>query len=423
MRGKKTFSFMMVMMLVASMILSACSDQEASNDADGKVEGEITVWTMPFVGEDLKDKQTKMWDDIKSTFEEKYPDATVKFEEIPWANREQKILTALAANSGPDVFYIIPDQMTQFADKGVLEPLSKYLEDEDTEDFTESSLEAATYGGKLYALPILREVQTYYYNTTILEELGLDPNSLPTTWAEYEDWAKKAVDAGYYARNFEGSNTLNATLYPLIWQAGGEILTPEGEVKVNDAAAVKAFKKVNEWYQKEYIPKDSINALNQFNLFMENKMMSGWYAQSAITAMKSEGFEDYVIGPPLKEEETAGFGVTGMFTMPSNSKNKPTAAAFIKHITNKDNTIQFNELTGYLPPRESAASMFDDNPKMKQLSEYVQYAKPGVMHPASRSVIPKVQAEVQAMLEGTKSPEEAAKAAAEAIQSEVDKLD
>ncbi|WP_408007818.1 extracellular solute-binding protein [Pseudalkalibacillus sp. A8] len=422
MKGIRKVSLLISFILLVSVIVSGCSDEETSKQAEGKVEGDITVWTMPFVGEDLKNEQKSMWNDIKKSFEKEYPGTKVKFEEIPWANREQKILTALAANSGPDVFYIIPDQMTQFADKGVLEPISSYLEDGDTEDFTDSSLDAATYDGKLYALPILREVQTYYYNTNVLNDLGLDKNDLPTTWAEYDEWAKKAVDAGYYARNFEGANTPNATLYPLIWQAGGQVLTPDGDVKIDEEAGIEAFEKINQWYKEEYIPSDSINALTHFNLFLENKAMSVWSAQSAQTTMKAEGFEDFVVGPPLKEEEVAGFGVTGMFTMPSNSKNKPTAAAFIKHMTNKENTIKFNELTGYLPPRKSASSMYDDNSNMKQLTEYVEFARPGVMHPASRSVIPKVQAELQAMMEGTKSPEEAAKAAAEAIQAEVDKL-
>lgn len=82
-------------------------------------------------------------------FKKDYPNAKIAFEEIPWANREQKIMTALSSGDGPDVFYLIPDMMTQFADKGILEPMDDHLgKDFDAADFSETSLEAVTYDGK-----------------------------------------------------------------------------------------------------------------------------------------------------------------------------------------------------------------------------------------------------------------------------------
>jgi multiple sugar transport system substrate-binding protein len=58
---------------------------------------------------------------------------------------------------------------------------------------------------------------------------------------------------------------------------------------------------------------------------------------------------------------------------------------------------------------------------MKQLSEYVQYARPGVIHPVARTVIPKIQAEMQAMMEGKKTPKQAADDMAKAIEEEKEK--
>lgn len=45
-------------------------------------------------------------------------------------------MTALSSGDGPDVFYLIPDMMTQFADKGILEPMDDHLgKDFDLADF------------------------------------------------------------------------------------------------------------------------------------------------------------------------------------------------------------------------------------------------------------------------------------------------
>lgn len=414
-------------LFIAVMIfsLAACSSDKSSSNGktkDGKFSGNLTVWIHPYVGKELKDKQTAVFQKMADDFNKDYPDVKIKFEEIPWANREQKILTALAANQGPDIFYLIPDMMAQFADKGVLTPITDLLGDDwDKNDFPQSSLDAVTYKNELYGLPILHEVQTIIYNTKILKEIGGDENHLPTTWEEFDALAKKAVEKGYYARGFEGGNTPNATLYPLIWQAGGDIIDKEGNVQINNDKSLKAWERINDMYKNKWIPKDSINSLDHFTNFVEGKSFSSFATGLTFSTLKERGFKDYVVGPPLKEENEATFGATGMFVVPSNSKNKQAAAAFIKYMTNTENSKAFNELTKYIPPRKSAQSIYDNDPQMKQLAEYLPYVKPGVIHPVSRDIIPKVQAEMQAMMEGSKTPKEAADAAAEAIKEELSK--
>ncbi len=183
----------------------------------------------------------------------------------------KKILTALAANQGPDIFYLIPDMMAQFADKGVLTPISDLI-DIDKEDFPESSLESVTYDEQLFGLPILHEVQVQIYNTSILEEVGGDQDSLPATWDEFDELARAAVEKGYFASTFEGGNTPNSTLYPYIWQAGGDIIDEGGNVVVNSEQSLRAFERINEMYQNDWIPKDSINAESHFDAFLEGRV-------------------------------------------------------------------------------------------------------------------------------------------------------
>ncbi|KOO50857.1 sugar ABC transporter substrate-binding protein [Priestia koreensis] len=410
-------------LLVLVFSLAACSsDKKASGDNKVNEKATLTVWIHPYVGKDLKDQQTKVFDNIAKDFKKKHPKVTVKFQEIPWANREQKILTALSANQGPDVFYLIPDMMAQFADKKLLTPLDQYLgKDWGKDDFSQTALEAVTYDKKIYGLPMLRESMANFYNTKILKEIGGDPNNLPKTWDEFDELGQKAVDKGYFARNFEGSNTPNATLYPFIWQAGGDILDKDGKVIINNEAGVKAFTKINDWYKKGFIPKDSISAADHFTPFVEGKLLAVFGSGATLSALRAKGMNDFVVGPPLKDKEEATFGTTGMFVIPANSENKKLAAEFIETMTSKENSMEFNKLTKYIPARESASSIFDEDPAMKQLASYTDITKPGVMSPVARTIIPKVQAEMQAMLEGNKTPKEAADAAAKAIESELKK--
>jgi multiple sugar transport system substrate-binding protein len=418
--GILIFSFILI------LSVTACSDD--SKSAGGKVDKDqsatLTVWIHPYVADELKDKQKEVFDNMAASFNKDYPNVKVKFEEIPWANREQKLLTALAANKGPDVFYLIPDMMAQFADQGVLAPITDLLgndEDWNKDDFEQSSLDSVTYNDEMYGLPILREVQTYIYNTKILKEIGGDPNNLPQTWDEFNALAKKAKEKGYYARTFEGGNTANATLYPMVWQSGGEVISKDGKVKVNNKDGVEAFELINNWYKEGMIPKDSINTIDHFTPFVEGKILAAWGTGGTLSALKEKGFTDYVIGPPLKQEKMATFGTTGMFVVPSNSKHKELAAQLVKAMTSKESSEAFNGLTKYIPARKSATEIYKGDKDMEKMTEYVQYASPGVIHPVARTVMPQIQAEIQAMMEGSKTPKEAADAVAKAIEDEMKK--
>lgn len=413
----KNMKKLAIVLMVALLITGCSTKKEPEKGNDDAFT--ITVWYHPYVGAEKKDDLMKVFAGMETEFKSKYEKATVVFEEIPWADREQKITTTLAANQGPDIYYLIPDQLTQFAENGLVQPLNAYLGDMDMSDFSEQTLASVTYKGELYGLPILRESQTLFYNKAILEEIGGDANNLPKTWEEFDALGQKAVDKGYYARTYDGSNTLNSSLYPLIWQAGGDIVNEKNEISINNEKSVKAFEKVNEWYQNGFISKESITSDDAAPLFLEGKTLAIWNAGAMISLMEDAGME-FVIGTPLKEEKEVTFGVTGAFVVSSKSKNPEMAAKFVEVMTNTENSREFNKVTGYIPPRQTAQDIFDGNENMKKMAEYVQIASPGVIHPKARVFMPDLQANVQAMLEGKITPQEAADEAAKIIQNHID---
>ena len=421
---KKKNLWLLLLTVILGMLLVACgSDSSSKGDSgkksDDKVSGEILVWVQPYSGDAQKEED--MWKQIIANFNKEYPDVKVKIETIPWANRDQKILTALAANNGPDVFYAIPDQMPQYADVGMLLELDPYLTEKDMDGFVDTALIATKWKGKTYGLPILQEAYTLIYNVDIIKAIGEDPNNLPTTWEEFEAWAKKAKEKGYYALNYLGGGPMNGTLYPWVWQAGGDILTEDGKVLINSPESVEAFEFVNKLYQNGYIPEDSITSIDQSDLWYGGKMLACIGSGIDINTLQSEGTFDYVIGPPLKYREQLTYGTTGMFVVPSNTDNPAAAAAFVKVLTNAENQRIFNTVTQYFPTREEAKDIFNDNKDLSEMAKYTDLALPGVIHPKGRTIMPYIQAEVQSMMSGEKTPQQAADASAEAIKAELAK--
>lgn len=402
------------------LFLAACSsDNDADGKEDGEVSGDITVWVHPYTGD--AEAEGAMWDGIIESYNEKFPDVNVNLETIPWANRDQKILTALAANNGPDVFYAIPDQMPQYADVGMLLELDPYLEGYDMDDFVDTALISTTWKDKLYGLPILQEAYTFFYNIDVIEEIGEDPENLPATWEEFEAWAEKAKDAGYYALSYQGGGSMNGTLYPFLWQAGGDVITENDEVMINNAEGVEAFEFLNNFYSNGYFPEDSITALEHDALWQAGELLAVMGSGISLSNMQANANFDFVIAPPLSNKEQVTYGTTGMFVVPSNSGNPDAAAEFVKIVTETENQRAFNTVTQYIPTRESAKDIFEDQEYLAQLASYTEYALPGVIHPVGRAIMPMIQAEIQSMMAGEKSPQEAADAAAEAIEAELAK--
>lgn len=406
------------MLFLCAVLLVGCQEDmtPVSSDKKDGNKGEITVWAHPFTAD--QETEGVMWKEIISNYE-KESGVKVNFEQIPWANRDQKVLTALAANNGPDVFYVIPDQMPQYADAGMLLELTPYLEDNDMDDFVESALLSTTWKDKVYGLPILQEAYTLLYNVDVVKAIGEDPTKLPATWDEFEEWAAKAKAKDFYATSFQGGGSMNGTLYPFLWQAGGEVLTEDGEVLINNEAGVEAFEFINNMYKKGWVPKDSITAMHHNELWDGGKMLAVTGSGNSVSAMLGKDTFDFVIAPPLKNKEQLTYGTTGMFVAPINTDNPDASAEFIKFMTSADSQRKFNTVTQYIPTRESAKDIFGDNEYLAQLATYTQYALPGVIHPEGRTIMPLIQAELQTMMEGKKTPKEAADAAAEAIKAKV----
>ena len=159
---KKTLKALLSIMLVLVLITGCGKKNDKPSGAAGDDEEfTLTVWVHPFVDAAKRSEMDKVYDKMVEDYKEKYPKANIVFEEIPWANREQKITTTLAAGEGPDIFYLIPDQLTQFAEDGVITPIDEIVKDLKKDEFSQASLDAVSYKGKLYGLPMLRTRATY----------------------------------------------------------------------------------------------------------------------------------------------------------------------------------------------------------------------------------------------------------------------
>ncbi|WP_279479397.1 ABC transporter substrate-binding protein [Aureimonas sp. SK2] len=115
-------------------------------------------------------------------------------------------------------------------------------------------IQSQTVDGKLVAMPLFADAPALYYRKDLLEKHGRE---VPTTWAELAETAKVVQDAERQGGNaqmngfvFQGSAYEGLTCNALEWVAsggGGQIVSPEGEITINNPQAAAALDKARSW--------------------------------------------------------------------------------------------------------------------------------------------------------------------------------
>jgi multiple sugar transport system substrate-binding protein len=105
---------------------------------------------------------------------------------------------AYQSNTPPDI-YNMNGTIRDEVEAGRPEPLDEYLAK--TPGLEESFLPGAfdnlrgSYQGKKYGLPMYAQTMRLFYNKTLFQKAGLDPNKPPTTFTELRQMSKQISDA------------------------------------------------------------------------------------------------------------------------------------------------------------------------------------------------------------------------------------
>lgn len=117
-----------------------------------------------------------------------------------------------------------------------------------------SIVESQTVDGRLVALPLFTDAPALYYRKDLLEKHGA---SVPTTWKELSETAKKIQDAERAEGNsdiwgfvWQGSAYEGLTCNALEWvssSGGGHIVESDGTISINNESAATALDLAATW--------------------------------------------------------------------------------------------------------------------------------------------------------------------------------
>jgi ABC-type glycerol-3-phosphate transport system substrate-binding protein len=126
-------------------------------------------------------------------FQEAFPNIEL---EIVEAFDEQKLLTAVASDTVPDVLWLSRFETATWASRDVLMPLTDFIERDsyDTSIFYESAIDESTWDGQLYGIPGGMDVRALFINLDHLEEVGIDAASIDTSnWEQLNEFGAQLV--------------------------------------------------------------------------------------------------------------------------------------------------------------------------------------------------------------------------------------
>ena len=173
-------------------------------------------------------------------FEEANPGVKLNLEVVSWNDLYTVVSTRIENNNAPDILNI--DVFADYANEGLLLPVSEYCPEDLFEDFFPSFIEQSVIDGTCWAVPDLASARALYYNADILADAGVE---VPTTWAELEDVSQAIIDAyggevypwGIDMTTDEGQ----AAFAYYTWANGGGFVDENGEWALNSEANVAAI--------------------------------------------------------------------------------------------------------------------------------------------------------------------------------------
>ena len=338
----------------------------------------------------------------------------------------QKVLTAIRGGHYPDISYLYGSWAANVArtPRAVdLKPLIDGDPSVNWNDFWPAEREAVQVGGKITGMPALVDNLALVYNKKLFDQAHMAYPSADWTWDDFRAAAKKLTDSSKkqfgWAYVADGGEDTVWRFDALLWQAGGDILTPDGtHAAFNSPAGVHAATLLQQMATVDhsvYLDNGNGNYANLFN--------SGKIAMLFTGPWDLSGFPDVDYGVQILPGDQNHQTISGpdQWVLFDNGDDRRKAAwTFLTWFTSAPEAMKWSLATGDLPIRASQTKLPDYQAYVKKypgVAEFVKNeknalkARPAI--PTYNEVSEAMGQAIQAVLLGKAQPADALDQAAD----------
>ena len=398
--------FKIIIAILIVILIGSCGGRT------GKDKNKLTIW------ESYNDEEHKVFMKIVEKFQAQNPGVKIEIQRIPFNGMEQKILTALAAKNAPDIARVDYAFVAKLADKNAIISLDMADIGNLKDELMEAALYSNYYKGKFYGLPDQTTCIALFYNKDIFRKKGI--KHPPRTWDEFIEIGKKITDGSVYA--FGMHNSLWWT-FPFFNTFGAKFLSEDGARCLLDSPeAIKAFSLKVDLYRKYKIEAGAwmAGAMNPDLGFRNGKYAMIFNGPWSIKSLRDQGLNFGVALIPAGPKGTSTtVGGTNMVIF--NKDKKELALKFLKFLLSAENQAMWSNELGQIPLRKDAIPYVDTlkNPYLKIFIEQMKTAVPRPPTPYYTDIELTFNAEMEAALNGQKTPAQALKDATRKVNEKI----
>ncbi len=358
---------MLATLAVAGLVVGVAGcTAPAPEEADA--EGPVTVWVMG---------------DSGANFEALVADSGIETEvvAIPWDSIDEKLTTAVASGSGPDVLQIGLSKLATFAAAGALLPLDDLIGDHPAlapENFPAGVSGLATsVDGEIVSIPWVSDTRVLFTRTDILAEAGID--SPPETWDEVREAAATLAargegQYGYYIPQWDAPLPIEIT-----WSMGGDVIDADGNVDFDTPEFAKAVDIYTGLYADGSVPVNGdFDQTAGFISGVAPMLVSGPYLGKGITDAAPELDGKWQASPlPAGDGGSISLFAGSNLGVWFNSEQKNASLDLLEYVSQPEQQLAWYGLTGELPTVTTALedASLNADPNVKVYTDQLATAK------------------------------------------------
>lgn len=305
----------------------------------------------------------------------------VNVQSIPWQNLSEKLLTAIASQSGPDVMQTAVSRTAELVTADAVIDMTDYVnsvEGFSKDRFFDASYESLKMDDKYYGVPWITDVYCNLYRTDIFSEAGWD--TYPTTW---DDFKQACIDiketTGITPFMIGAANNYNE-LFNYPFQAGSAVVTEDRKAVFNKSEYIEAMEYLNSFYEEGLADRvwDGVASYVKLANGEIAACFGGtWEASQMLSNSDMDGKWAVAQWPEGSKNNNSVYAGSNL-VIPSWTTNEEAAVKLIEFLTRTENELKYNELSGSLPAVKEAwsDSQLADDPVLSVFGSQIEHAQP-----------------------------------------------
>lgn len=316
---------------------------------------EIVFWAMGAEGEHVAK--------LMPEFERRNPTVRVRVQMIPWNAAHEKLLTAYAGNSLPDMAQLGNTWIPEFHLLNALENLLPYLHRSTTINDTSyfaGIWDTNVIDSAVYGIPWYVDTRVMFYRSDLLAQVGYA--QFPKSWDEWFDACEKIVGQGVaeYAVFFPTNNEWAPPVLMGV-QAGSSLLKENATRGDFSGSAFRAaLKEFHRFFKNNWAPVKTTQIVNIYQGMADRvfamHITGPWNIGEFKRRMPAHLQGAWMTAPLPGPDGTIGASLAGgsSLVMFAHSKHRSEVWKVIEYLSEPSVQVAFYGLTGDLPARTEA---------------------------------------------------------------------